>query len=156
MLQAWSTSPHQFDPGNVFNQEIKIGKISCWLLNTEEQQMLIFFVFNQEIQIGKIGHWLLNMEEQQMPIFFEELVLLEDDVYFELAWNHPYVIKSAVVLIVLLPKREMLVLDYLHMNQCGPQNKSVLKMSTVVEEKIISKSILVVELYLTTMAMATK
>jgi hypothetical protein len=61
-----------------------------------------------------------------------------------------------VVLIVLLPKREMLVLDYLHMNQCGPQNKSVLKMSTVVEEKIISKSILVVELYLTTMAMATK
>jgi hypothetical protein len=43
------------------------------------------FVFNQEIKIGKIGHWLLNMEEQQMPIFFEELVLLEDDVYFELA-----------------------------------------------------------------------
>ncbi len=42
------------------------------------------------------------MEEQQMPIFFEELVLLEDDVYFELAWDHPYVIKSAVVLVVLL------------------------------------------------------
>jgi hypothetical protein len=56
------------------------------------------------------------MEEQQMPIFFEELVLLEDDVYFELAWDHPYVIKSAMVSIVLLSKREMLALDYLHMN----------------------------------------
>jgi hypothetical protein len=77
------------------------------------------------------------MEEQQMPIFFEELVLLEDDVYFELAWDHPYVIKLVVVSIVLLSKREMLVLDYLHMNQCGPQNKSVLKVSTTVEEKLI-------------------
>jgi hypothetical protein len=56
------------------------------------------------------------MEEQQMPIFFEKLVLLEDDVYFELAWDHPYVIKSAMVSIVLLSKREMLALDYLHMN----------------------------------------
>lgn len=100
----------------VFNQEIKIGKVSHWLLNNEEQQMLIFFVFNKEIKIGKIGHWLLNMEEQRMPIFFEELVLLEDDVYFELAWDHPYVIKSAMILIVLLWKREMFVLDYLHMN----------------------------------------
>jgi hypothetical protein len=73
MLQAQSPPPHQFHPGNVFNQDIKIGKISHWLLNTEEQQMLIFFVFNQEIKIGKIGYWLLNMEEQQMTIFFEEL-----------------------------------------------------------------------------------
>ncbi len=64
------------------------------------------------------------MEKQQMPIFFEKLVLFEDDVYFELAWDHPYVMKSAMILIVLLTKREMFVLDYLHMNQCGPQNKN--------------------------------
>jgi hypothetical protein len=61
--------PHQFDPENVFNQEIKIGKISHWLLNTEEQQMPIFFVFKQEIKIGNQSR-LINTKEQQMLIFF--------------------------------------------------------------------------------------